>query len=224
MRRFHSPSPGTHAELAVVFSGGWVNGGVAGHGTRMEGQARQVNARTHHTLVMVRIDTDRVRLQIKRVLAVFHLLQLVLVEIRPAPDPGVDDVREAFSTGHLETPVQRALNRDALGRVGAIGGDSGDEAVQFVPLFLQLLDQTLDSPLAEGFRLSSLPVAHQRVDDAEAGVGRGGGPSGTAAPRTTGTSATAARAGGSWLGPPAGASSAAPTPGATWWGHGPRIG
>ena len=31
-----------------------------------------------------------------------HLLQLVLVEVRPAPDAGVDDVGEAFAAGNLE--------------------------------------------------------------------------------------------------------------------------
>ena len=57
----------------------------------------------------------------------------------------------------------------------AVGGDGGDERVQLVLLLLQLLHQTLDRPLGEALVLGSLPVAHQAVDDAEAGVGTAGG-------------------------------------------------
>jgi hypothetical protein len=38
------------------------------------------------------------------------------VQVRPSPDPGVDDVRKALTAGDLETPVQGALNRDASGK------------------------------------------------------------------------------------------------------------
>lgn len=52
----------------------------------------------------------------------------------------------------------------------SVGGDGGDERVQLVLLLLQLLHQTLDGPFGEAFVLGALPVAHEAVDDAEAGV------------------------------------------------------
>ena len=42
-----------------------------------------------------------------------NLFQLVLVQVGPPPDPGVDDVREALPAGHLKTPVQSSLDRHA---------------------------------------------------------------------------------------------------------------
>lgn len=57
----------------------------------------------------------------------------------------------------------------------AIGGDGGDERVQLVLLLLQLFHQTLDGPLGKALILPTLPVAHQAVDNAEAGVCAAGG-------------------------------------------------
>ena len=77
---------------------------------------------------------------------------------------------------HLQATIERALYRDALARMCAVRRDGRDERIQLVPLLLQLLHQRLDRALGEAFALASLPVAHQRVDDAQAGVrtGRGG--------------------------------------------------
>lgn len=68
---------------------------------RLQRQARQVYTGRHHPLVVVRIHAHRVTFQVKRKLAVFHVLQLVLVQIGPAPYSGVDHVRETFATSNL---------------------------------------------------------------------------------------------------------------------------
>lgn len=70
----------------------------------------------------------------------------------------------------LQPSVQRSLDGDTLAGMDPVGGDGGDEGVQLVLLLLQLLHQALDGPLGEALVLSALPVAHEAVDDAEAGV------------------------------------------------------
>ena len=40
--------------------------------------------------------------------------------------------------------------------MGAVGGDGGDEAVQLVPLLLQLLHEALDRALRERLGLATL--------------------------------------------------------------------
>ena len=40
-------------------------------------------------------------LQVKGKLAVLDILELVLVQVRPSPDPRVDDMGEALPGGHL---------------------------------------------------------------------------------------------------------------------------
>ena len=71
---------------------------------------------------------------------------------------------------YLQPSVQRPLDGDTLAGMDAVGGDGGDERVQLVLLLLQFLHQTLDGAFGEAFVFRSLPVAHQAVDDAEAGV------------------------------------------------------
>jgi hypothetical protein len=141
----------------------------------LNGETSEVNARADDTFVVVRIHANRVGLQVKRVLTVLHLLQLVLVQIRPTPNPGVDHMGKAFSPGNLEATVESPLYGDALRRVGPVRRDCRDERVQLISLLLQLLHQRLDCPLAKCFRLASLSVAHETVHDGEAGIGRGGG-------------------------------------------------
>lgn len=70
----------------------------------------------------------------------------------------------------LQPPVQRPLDGHTLAGMDAVGGDGGDEGVQLVLLLLQLLHQALDGALGEAFVLAALPVTHEAVDDAEAGV------------------------------------------------------
>ena len=57
---------------------------------------------------------------------------------------------------YLEASVQSALDGDAFGGVGAVGGDGRDEAVQLVPLLLQLLHEALDRALGERLGLTAL--------------------------------------------------------------------
>ena len=64
----------------------------------MEGESGEVDAGADAALVVVGVDADRVGLEVEGVLAVLDLLQLVLVEVRPAPNPSVNHVREALAT------------------------------------------------------------------------------------------------------------------------------
>lgn len=54
-----------------------------------------------------------------------------------------------------------------------IRGDGRDERVQLIALLLQLLDQRFDGALRETLAFAALPMAHQRVHDRQAGIGRG---------------------------------------------------
>ena len=59
---------------------------------------------------MVGVDAHEVLvLVVESVLAVVHLLQLVLVQVGPAPDPGVDHVREALAASNLRKRTERFL-------------------------------------------------------------------------------------------------------------------
>lgn len=60
------------------------------------------DARGHDPLVVVGVDANAVALQVESVLAVFHVFELVLVQIGPPPQTGVDNVREAFTSSHLK--------------------------------------------------------------------------------------------------------------------------
>lgn len=55
----------------------------------------------HNALVVIRIDTYTVALQIKRILTIFYMFQFILVKIWPPPETGVDDVRETLPASHL---------------------------------------------------------------------------------------------------------------------------
>ena len=53
---------------------------------------------------MVGVDTDELSLEVKGVLAVGLVSQLVLVQVRPAPDLGIHHMREPLPASHLEMP------------------------------------------------------------------------------------------------------------------------
>lgn len=133
-------------------------------------KAETNDPRRHHPLVVVRVDAHIVVLQVEGVLAELDMLEFVLVEVWPAPQPCVDHMGEAFPACNLQPAIQRPLNGHTLAGVDAIGGDGSDERVQLVLLLLKLLDQALDGPLGEALILAALTVAHEAVDDAEAGV------------------------------------------------------
>jgi len=63
-------------------------------------------ARTHNARVVIRINADVVLLEFKCKLAEFAVFQFVLVQVRPAPDPCVDDVRKTLPSGHLKTQAR----------------------------------------------------------------------------------------------------------------------
>ena len=91
----------------------------------------------------------------------------------------IADVRTRHTHTHthgtyLQPSVERALYRDALGRVRPVGGDRRDETVEFVSLLLEFLHETLDGALRKRLALASLAVTHQTVHDGEAGVRRRG--------------------------------------------------
>lgn len=68
-----------------------------------------------HPLVMVGVDADLVLLGVKGVLAHLDGPQLVVaVQVRPAPQPAVDDVRQALPVRHLQPAVQRPARRDTV--------------------------------------------------------------------------------------------------------------
>ena len=69
--------------------------------SNLNGEPSEVNAGADDAFIVIRIHANGVGLQVERVLAVLHLLQLVLVQVRPAPDPGVDHMGKAFSPGNL---------------------------------------------------------------------------------------------------------------------------
>lgn len=57
--------------------------------------------RRHHSLVVIGVDTHIVTLEVKGKLAVFDMLQFILMQVRPPPQPGIDDMREPFTSSHL---------------------------------------------------------------------------------------------------------------------------
>lgn len=65
---------------------------------------------------MVGVDADAVVLEVKRKLAELDVLQLVLVQVRPTPQPGVDHVGEAFAPSHLLEKRGRELGERAMGK------------------------------------------------------------------------------------------------------------
>lgn len=80
----------------------------------------------------------------------------------------VDD----FLYAYLQPAVQGPLNCDAFTGMRAVSRDRCYQRIQLIALFFQLLHQGLDGALGEPLTLPTLPVAHQRVNDAEARVRR----------------------------------------------------
>lgn len=141
----------------------------------MQAESRQVNAWGDDALIVVRVDAHGVTLEVEGKLAVLDMLQLILVQVRPPPDSCVDHVREPLAPRHLQAAVQSALDGDALAGVGAVGGDGGDERVQFITFFLEFFDETFNGTLGKSLWFSSLAVTHEGVNYAQAGIRRRGG-------------------------------------------------
>ncbi len=56
-----------------------------------------------HPLVVVRVHAHAVILQVEGKLTELHVFELVLMEVGPTPQTGVDHMREAFPACHLQT-------------------------------------------------------------------------------------------------------------------------
>lgn len=119
---------------------------------------------------MIGVDTHIVTLEVKGKLAVFDVLQFILMQVRPPPQPGIDDMREPFTPGHLQPPIKRPLNGHTFAGMGPVGGNSCYKRVQLVFFLLQLFHQAFYGPLGEGLALTTLSVAHQAVHNAQAGI------------------------------------------------------
>lgn len=64
---------------------------------------------------MVGVDTDVLLLGAEGELTALQGFQLVVgLQVRPAPDPAVDDMGQTLPVGHLQPSVQRPRNRHAL--------------------------------------------------------------------------------------------------------------
>ena len=78
--------------------------GVAGGELRVSGNQDGRHDGGLHPLVVVGVDADLHLFGGEGVLAELQGLQLVVrLEIRPPPDPAVDDVRQTFPVGHLQS-------------------------------------------------------------------------------------------------------------------------
>lgn len=60
------------------------------------------DAGRHDPLVVVRVHTHAVALQVKGKLTVFHVLEFILVQVRPSPQSRVYHVRKSFTTSNLK--------------------------------------------------------------------------------------------------------------------------
>lgn len=76
---------------------------------------------------MVGVDTHTVTLEIKGKLAVFDVLQFILMQVWPPPQSGIDYMGKPFTASHLQPSIQCPLDGYTLAGMGPIGGDSCDE-------------------------------------------------------------------------------------------------
>lgn len=92
---------GQQAELGVIFTVPW-------H------QHRRQHWRLYPAIV-VRVDAHLLLLGAKWELTALQRLQLMVgLEIRPAPHSAINDVGQTLAVGHLQPPVQRPGDGDAL--------------------------------------------------------------------------------------------------------------
>lgn len=63
---------------------------------------RRTDAWRYHSLVVVGVDTHVVILEVKGELAELDVLQFILVEVWPAPEPSVDHMGEPFPPSYLD--------------------------------------------------------------------------------------------------------------------------
>lgn len=129
-------------------------------------QTESHDPRRHHSLIVVRVHTHVIVLQIECILTELDMLEFVLMEVRPSPQTSVYDMRETLPPSHLQTSVQRSLYGDTLAWMDSICGDSSDEGVKLISFLFEFLYQAFNGTFGEALVLSSLAVAHQAVNDA----------------------------------------------------------
>jgi len=61
------------------------------------------NAGTHDSLIMIRVHTHVVLLQLECKLTKFAVFQLVFVQVRPTPDPRIYNMWKTLSSSDLHT-------------------------------------------------------------------------------------------------------------------------
>lgn len=74
-------------------------------------------ARRNHSLIVVGVDAHAVTLEVKGKLAVFDMLQFVFMQVRPPPQSGIDYMRKAFTSRHLETTTKTKANRERVNSI-----------------------------------------------------------------------------------------------------------
>ena len=55
----------------------------------------------NNSFIVVWVDAHTIALEVKSILAEFGMAELVLVEIRPSPDPGVDHMGKTLPSSDL---------------------------------------------------------------------------------------------------------------------------
>ena len=55
----------------------------------------------HNSLVVVRVNTDQLGLEVESVLAVRLVTELILVQVRPTPDLGIHHMGKPLPSCHL---------------------------------------------------------------------------------------------------------------------------
>ncbi len=77
----------------------------------MKCESRKIDSETDISDVVVRIDANGIGLEVERKIAALGTTELVLVEVWPAPDPGVDDVGKAFPASDLIIKIRKKVRR-----------------------------------------------------------------------------------------------------------------
>lgn len=70
-------------------------------------ETAQAPTRTLYSFVMIWVDADLLLFGAKRILAHLQRLEFMVgLEVRPAPHSTVDDMRQTFPMGNLQSAVQ----------------------------------------------------------------------------------------------------------------------
>ena len=112
---------------------------------------------------MIGIDTYIVEFKIEWVSAYWQMLEFIFVQVRPPPQSGIDDVREALAACHLQTTVECPRYCNTLSRHGAFLLHASHECVHLVRFVLELLGKTFDGALSKLLIVGALQMTHEAV-------------------------------------------------------------